>query len=402
MAISISFYLDTRYEKQQDGERKEFPIKLRITKNRTTAQLPTGIMVEKEQWKNNRVVGRPDKSILNQTLDNLRNTISSITIREWNSGRYVDMSITEIRDDIRELLDPASAQKASTTPSFLSLYDSFAEERSSDRTKEIYRVTGRKIRALVRNAEGIHIDEVTLDWLEDFDERLIAKGNNGSTRNIDFRNIKAVIRYSIKHKHIHENPFDFFEMPETSSPDRALTLPQFKKFINAELEPWERKYMDFFLLSFLLIGINTEDLLHLTQIEDGRINYVRAKTHKPLSIKVEPEAMAIINKYRGTDYLLNILNCYCRTHNWTAKVDAALKRIARRNDLPDITMYWARHSWATFAHADLGVELSTVSDALGHQPEKKVTLIYIRRKNFNNIDAANRKVIDYCFYGKIV
>ena len=58
-------------------------------------------------------------------------------------------------------------------------------------------------------------------------------------------------------------------------------------------------------------------------------------------------------------------------------------------------MYWARHTWATLASADLGIDLATISDALGHQPEKKVTLTYIRRKDFGRIDEANRKVINY-------
>jgi integrase len=90
--------------------------------------------------------------------------------------------------------------------------------------------------------------------------------------------------------------------------------------------------------------------------------------------------------------MLDTYNC---THNWTAKVDAALKRIAERNALPSVTMYWARHTWATLASADLGIDLATISDALGHQPEKKVTLTYIRRKDFGRIDEANRKVINY-------
>jgi len=97
--------------------------------------------------------------------------------------------------------------------------------------------------------------------------------------------------------------------------------------------------------------------------------------------------------------MLNILDTYSNTHNWTSKVDAVLKDIAKRNGLPPITMYWARHTWATLAHGDLGIELSTVSDALGHQPENKVTLIYIKKKDYSKVDEANRKVIDY-FLGK--
>lgn len=279
----------------------------------------------------------------------------------------------------------------------MALFDKFAEKRRSDRTKEIYRVTARKIRTLIPFADRILVEEIDLNWLEDLDELLIAKGNNPSTRSIDFRNIRAVIKDAKKHKLIRDNPFDEFDVPTGESPDRALTIEQLRSLVNAEVKPWERKYLEFFLLSFLLIGINTEDLLHVRNIDKGRLNYTRAKTGKGMSVKVEPEALEIIDRYHGSKYLLNILDTYSNTHNWTAKVDKSLKEISRRNGLPEVTMYWARHTWATLANIDLDIELNTVSNALGHQPSKKVTLIYIKKKDYSLVDEANRKVIDYLF-----
>lgn len=149
------------------------------------------------------------------------------------------------------------------------------------------------------------------------------------------------------------------------------------------------------MLSFYLIGINTEDLLHLEAIEDGRINYIRAKTHKPISVKVEDAARVLFDKYKGEKFLLNVLDTYSSTHNWTAKVDATLKSIASRNGLPPITMYWARHTWATIAHGDLGISVGTIADALGHQSDHKVTHIYIRKKDYSVVDEANLKVIKH-------
>lgn len=58
---------------------------------------------------------------------------------------------------------------------------------------------------------------------------------------------------------------------------------------------------------FYLIGINGIDLFHVKQITDGRIEYKREKTGKLYSIKVEPEAMEIINRYKGNKFLLNTL-----------------------------------------------------------------------------------------------
>lgn len=393
MPISLSLYLDSRSPKSLDSEsakKKEYPIKVSITKNGSTAFLPTGIKVLPNQWKDKKVVGRPDKVRLNDFLDSFKSRVHSLIYDGRDTGLYSDMTANEIKKDISARLD-----KSNVKTLFMSFYDKFAESRRSERTKEIYRVTARKIRLLYPRADYLALDKITLDWLEDLDEQLITRGNNATTRNLDFRNIRAVIKHALKHKLIKENPFEDFEIPEGESPDRVLTLQQLQNLRDAKVEPWEEKYRDFFFLSFYLIGMNTEDLLHVTAIENGRIDYKRAKTQKPLSIKVEPEALAIIKKYQGKRHLLNILDTYSRTHNWTSKVDYVLKEIAKRSGLPPVTMYWARHTWATIAHGDLGIDIGTVSSALGHQPDKKVTLIYIRKRDYSKVDEANRKVIDY-------
>lgn len=60
------------------------------------------------------------------------------------------------------------------------------------------------------------------------------------------------------------------------------------------------KYRDLFMLGFYLIGINLSDLLELPAdcIKRGRIQYKRNKTGRLYDIKVEPEAMEIIKKYK--------------------------------------------------------------------------------------------------------
>lgn len=397
MAISINLYLDQRFANQVvHPEEQEFPVKVTITKDGATAYLPTGVRILPHHWKDRHVTGRKDKVRLNDYLDSFKSQVRNLVREGLEEDRYQFMSATEIKNDIGRRLGKGEGKK-SRSALFFSVYDKYAESRSSSRTKEIYRVTGRKIRLLLPCPERIRLDQIDLDWLENLDELLVAKGNSATTRSIDFRNIRAVLRYAQKHKLLQENPFDDYVIPVGESPNRALTAEQFRILVNADVEPWERKYLDFFLLSFCLIGMNTEDIVHVERIEDGRINYVRAKTHKPISVKVPEEALKIIEKYRGEKFLLNVLDSYCRTHNWTAKVDAALKRIAERNQLPPVTMYWARHTWATIASADLGIDLATISDALGHQAERKVTLTYIRRKNYDSVDEANRKVLDYVF-----
>ena len=64
---------------------------------------------------------------------------------------------------------------------------------------------------------------------------------------------------------------------------------------------------------------------------------------------------------------------------------------------PDISSYWARHSWATIA-ASLDIPRDTIAHALGHGGNT-VTDIYIDFDE-GKVDEANRKVLDWVLYGK--
>lgn len=159
-----------------------------------------------------------------------------------------------------------------------------------------------------------------------------------------------------------------------------------------------------FKLIFYLIGINMVDLAHLRGItSEGRVEFNRSKTKRHYSIKVEPEALAIIDKYRGRDYLLSILDRYKSHEDYRKRMNKSLQRLGGttkgkqgaktfRPLFPELTTYWARHTWATIA-AGLDIPKETIAAALGHGGNT-VTDIYIdfdRRK----VDEANRRVIDY-------
>lgn len=60
---------------------------------------------------------------------------------------------------------------------------------------------------------------------------------------------------------------------------------------------------------------------------NGRFEYKRAKTGKLYSIKVEPEAQDIIEKYKGKDYLLNIMDEYGNYKDFLHRMGIGLKQI---------------------------------------------------------------------------
>ena len=142
------------------------------------------------------------------------------------------------------------------------------------------------------------------------------------------------------------------------------------------------------MLSFYLIGMNLADMLALPKdcIVNGRLQYRRAKTGKNYSIKIEPEAQAIIDKYPGKDHLLSFGEKFgrwfrCGCNETLGKIEKGL------------TWYYARYSWANYA-VDLDIPKDIISEALGHKHGSTVTGIYIKY-SLDKVDKANRQVIDY-------
>ncbi|MBE6181270.1 MAG: hypothetical protein E7148_01045 [Rikenellaceae bacterium] len=172
-----------------------------------------------------------------------------------------------------------------------------------------------------------------------------------------------------------------------------------RKLRDYPCEPYQEKYRDLFMLTFYLLGINPIDLFSLKEIINGRIEYRRSKTGRLFSIKVEPEAMAIIDKYRGEDFLLDVLDIYGDYKDFAHRMNSNLQKIGPcdRKGLggrkyidplfPKISIYWARHTWATLA-AEIDIPDDTI--ALGHSSGNRVTNIYQKK-----VDVANRAVIDY-------
>ena len=180
-----------------------------------------------------------------------------------------------------------------------------------------------------------------------------------------------------------------------------------------DVEPFQERYRDMFVLMFYLIGINAADLFRLTtaNVIGGRIVYHRAKTNKLYSIKIEPEAEEIINKYKGEKFLINPCDTYTNYKDFLHRMNTGLQNIGsferkgrggtkiKKPLFPDISSYWSRHTWATIA-ASLDIPKETISAALGHEIGSDVTSIYIEF-NRAKIDEANRKVIDYIKNGNI-
>lgn len=407
----FSFYLDTR--KAVDGG--VYPLVLNLAHQSKASRIPLGMRFTKEEWEasllsmshepRNKWTAKTEEAYLakSQYDVNLARLIKEVDIEE--------LTVNEIRNLLLERVTGFTKSREKEKMDevkkslFLPHYRKFMESRATAGTREMYNRTLKKVLEYDEKAEKLTFDMIDKDWLMGFDAYLTSS-TCANIRNMHFRNIRAAFNAAIDDELTTHDPFRKFKLPKLEETrKRALTLEQIKTLKNYPCEAWQEEYRDMFMLQFYLIGINLVDLLTAKpeDLVDGRFEYRRDKTHKLYSIKVEPEAMAIIEKYRGGKYLLSPLDRYSNHKNYLQHMNRALQKIGLHYTtsqkktgkalFPDLTTYWSRHTWATIASA-LDIPLELIGRALGHSwVNKTITSVYIDF-DMRKVDDANRKVMD--------
>lgn len=361
-----------------------------------------------------KVVSHPDAMLMNVYIQGVKRQVDTIILSLANDGQLHSMSAKELRNYIQDQLNPEKAEEKKEAKRranlFATRYLRFADSKKES-TKRIYMVTYKRLQEYAGDTlDNLAFEDITKEWLTKFDTYMTKQSPSKNARNIHLRNIRAVFNEAIDDEVTTFYPFRRFSIRNVATRKRNLKVEDLRKLFDFPCEEHAVQYLEIFKLMFMLIGINTIDLCHLKEIDaEGRVNYYRAKTNRLYSIKVEPEALEIINKYRGEEWLLNILDRYTDYKDYNRRVNRALKKIGpvKRSGLggkkdykplfPDISTYWARHSWATIA-ASLDIPRDTIAHALGHG-NNTITDIYIDFDE-SKVDEANRKVIDWVFYGK--
>ena len=284
----------------------------------------------------------------------------------------------------------------------------FAETKDNRSTRILYELTHKKVVEFDALATFSTIDE---QWLEDFERHFKAQGMSVNGISQQLRNIRAVFNFCRKRKYTQEYPFLTYRIKEEMVAPNSLTVDQLRTLRDYPCEAWQEIYRDLFMLSFYLGGVNAGDLLLCKGLKNGRFTEKRQKTGELIDVPVCEEALQIIEKYKGKNYLLSVMDRYKDYHDFTSRWDRALKKIGTTEIVPDkvgrrrkvvyhplfpsITTYTARYTFASIAANDLEIPTETIGKCLAHAWSKNtVTARYIsddRRK----VDQAFEKVIRY-------
>lgn len=390
--IHVRVYLDNRSRKQ-DGTS---PVKIGVTHMGRDFLVSTGVSCRPENWSDGSVArGEPNYKTKNSLLHNKVNQINLLLLDLERKG--LNPSLSRLKQMIKNELNGESKNDLT----LIDVLDEHVKFKTKKNTIESYQQTRAKITDAGMN---ISINDISVKWLRGFELYLKNIPVSVNSIALHMRNIRAVNNYAIESEYTNAYPFRKFRIKKEDTEKRSLTIAQLQAFLSYDCEPHMIRYRDYFFLTIFLCGINLADLVEIKEIRDERIEYHRSKTDKLYSIKVEPEAMEIINRNKGNRYLVNIKETYSDYRSFNSKLNKMLKRFGpvetvnkkgKKQYKPlfqKLSIYWARHTWATIA-AELGVSDEVISQALGHSTANPTTAIYINR-NRDKIDEANRRVID--------
>jgi len=200
--------------------------------------------------------------------------------------------------------------------------------------------------------------------------------------------------YRIKHY-----PFKKYKIGSAPlTKKRNNTLDEVKKIRDCQTKPNSRAELakEIYMLSFYLCGINAVDVYNLTMddITNGRINYNRSKTkgrrkdHAFISLKIIDEAKPILEKYIGK---LSIR--YSSYGGLDTALSQGMKKLRQLTGISNLTIYWARHTFATIARNSCRFGKDDIALALNHtDAEHSTTDIYIE-KDWHIVDDVQLKVM---------
>lgn len=404
----LFFYHDTRSGKG------EFPVKIRIQHNKEKAYINTGVKIAPECWcdEDGVVIGHPKSKSLNALLGSKMQSAEAIIKDLEITGKIQKYDVKQLREIIEnggeiEVEDPGC--------NFKEFYLQCISNKKKASTKSSYQ---QALNNLERFDPALHertFEDIDLAYLQRLDNWFEEREVTVNSRAVYYRNIKSVFNDAINAEFTQAYPFRKFKIKKTPTKKRNLSIEELRLLKDYPIkDEFQQKYRDMFMLMFYLRGINAADLFRLkaSDIRLGRLNYIRAKTGKPYSVKIEPEAAKIMKRYKGVDYLIDVCDGAQTQAEIDVKYKGFLKRMGRGLKkigtykivgrggkrelspiLPFISQYWCRHTSATLMDR-LGYSNEVIASSLGHEYGNKTTNIYIEY-NEDKVDKANRALIDY-------
>ena len=379
---------------------KEGGLYFQIIHNRVVRQLNTDYKVFSEEWD-----AESESIVINSNRSSLLLGIQERLL--WDMARLekvVRSLETEHRlftaDDVITMFYKQT--RASSLFTFMQGVIAQLKQLGKDRTSETYTATLNSFRSF-REGQDLPLDGISSDLMRLYEVHLKARGVSMNTISFYMRNLRAVYNRAVeKGLTPQNNPFRHVYTGIDKTMKRAIPIKSIKalKELDLSMKPTLVFARDMFMFSFYTRGMSFVDMAYLrkSDLKNGILAYRRRKTGQQLTIKWEKCMEEIVAKYpeNRTGYLLPIIkeagNERKQYDNALHLVNYHLKELSAVLKLQrPLTMYVARHSWASAAKAK-NIPLSVISEGMGHVTES-TTQIYLASLETSVVDKANKMIL---------
>ena len=386
-----------------------YPIVVRVTSNRISTTVSTGLRVHIKEWDAIKAViknSHPNCHILNHQLLDFYTKVQRSILKLQDQQ---DFSFENLKLSLKEQPVQTSIQAKISFNEFAEQIIRELHESNKSGNALVYQASWNRLSNFIKN-KRLNFTDIDYTLLEAFKQHLMKDGVKTNTISNYFRTIRALYNRGIKARLVDRSCYPFHDVTIKSerTTKRAVNITDIARLktiiIKPETSAWHSR--NYFMLSISLVGIAFTDLAYLRHkdIQKGRLIYRRRKTHKEYNIKLTPLANSIIQIYKGRSekYLLPILPSTTVEDSLTAHkiikqciktTNKYLKRIATELEIDELTTYVARHTWATTAKR-LGFSNELIAEALGHEYGNKITNIYLDAFEQSIVDEVNDKVLE--------
>jgi len=402
MKPSTKIILDKRRAKNDDT----YPLSLRVTHKRIPLYITLGYSVDSKHW------DQASQSVTSECkkYKNLTRVNNEIQSKRIEADKIIDLlSITGELEKLSAAELKSKILNKSTRVTVKSFTQEIINQLKFAKKLGNASVYEQSLSFLDRHANhpDITFEELNFSMLKKLEAGHLAEGNSLNSLSFYLRTIRAIYNRAIKAGIVKREhyPFSNYSIKETKTAKRAISRSDLNSIIKLSLTPdthiWHAR--NYFLFSFYNMGMNFMDiaLQKRSNINGDRLEYMRAKTGKTYSIKLQKQSLDILRIYlkdqKPDDYIFPIIKRkeldaqLMDIQNERKNTNDYLKKIANTCKITaNITFYVARHSWATIAK-NLNVPVSVISEGLGHE-DTRTTQIYLDSFDLDVLDKANKLI----------
>lgn len=358
--------------KSRPNKDGSYGIKIAVASQGSTAFISTRFKVENiKQWKGGKIVRHPDADVSNRKLrallleyENILDTmpnpnVSAVDVKSYLESRYC---------------------KFDSLKGYTEVY--IARLEKENRVSYAQNM-GYTLKYLLECfGESMTLQQFTPSALMLFEKHLRKGGSSDTTINIRMSHLKALLNAAVNDGTVEYKVFPFrnYKIPTKAVRDICISKEELHQLREAEFKGVsERRHTvarDLFLLSFYCAGINLTDLMD-ARLDDDTITFVRKKTatkkqgEKEVSITIQPEARAIIDKYLTEDGKLDFGYNYSQYEQFRSFVTKGLNKIGEELGFEKKLMYYsARKTFVQFG-TNLGIPLYILEYAIGQTIKDK-------------------------------